>query len=634
MKNITLGSVCYFEGIKATIQKFVDFKKVIVKEDATGELHIKEIAQLEFGDAPAINETYIDSISDEDWKEANRRYSIIRPVLDLERTGEIEVNKTVFIKKIAEENAVGYVTIYRWINTFNTTGLVSSLVPVKRSGGKGKSRLSDELVLLMDETIKSFYLNAQKRSKKQTAIEVIRLCKNAGIESPHINTVFNRIKLIDKKNALNKRLGYLDVSQKIAPTPGTYEEAQNPLDVIQIDHTPLDIIVVSEDGRKPISRPYITLAIDVYSRMVAGFHISLDPPSALSTGICLSDAILPKDDICAKYALKTEWPVWGIMRNLHLDNAKEFRGTMLKRASEEYGFAINWRPKGKSRYGAHIERLLGTLSKKIHALPGTTFEEPKYRSNYDSEAKATMTLSELEKWIHIQIVDVYHNETNTGIGTSPLNRYNEGILGSSRKEGIGIPLMQFHPDKVKLDFLPYIERTIQRTGVVIDHIRYYSDIFKNYLYANAWNESDRFVKNKRSNSYIFKRDPRDISKIYFLDENEARYAEIHYADMRRPPMSVWEYRAALKKAQEFNPYSKITEDVIFDAYNRLREIEEKSKDSKSIAKKEERKRKVLEFKQSIRPKTDAKDESEEVMEDEIEEAVTRVIEPFDFDEEI
>lgn len=632
MKNITLGSICYFDGKKATIQKFVDFKKVIVKDDATGELHIKEIGQLDFDENPIINETYIDSISDEGWKEANRRYSIIRPVLDAERANKIEVNKTVLIKKIAEENDVGYVTIYRWINTFNTTGLVSSLVPVKRSGGKGKSRLSDEVVLLMDETIKSFYLNAQKRSKKQTAIEVIRICKNAGIEPPHVNTVFNRIKLIDKKNALNRRLGYLDVSQKIAPTPGTYEEAQNPLDVFQIDHTPLDIIVVSEDERKPISRPYITLAIDVYSRMIAGFHISLDPPSALSTGICLSDAILPKEDICAKHALKTEWPVWGVMRNIHLDNAKEFRGTMLTRASEEYGFTINWRPKGKSRYGAHIERLLGTLSKKIHALPGTTFEEVKYRSNYNSEAKASMTLSELEKWIHIQIVDVYHNDNHSGIGTSPLNKYNEGIFGSSRKEGIGIPLMQFHPDKVKLDFLPYIERTIQRTGVVIDHIRYYSDIFKNYLYENAWNESDRFVKNKRSNTYIFKRDPRDISKIYFLDEKEARYAEIHYADMRRPPMSIWEYRAALKKAQEFNPYSKITEDVIFDAYNRLRDIEEKSKESKNKAKRIERKRKVSEFQESMKSKNEVIIENQE--EEEIVEVTNRIIEPFDFDEEI
>jgi hypothetical protein len=32
------------------------------------------------------------------------------------------------------------------------------------------------------------------------------------------------------------------------------------------------------------------LAIDVYSRMVVGFCISLDPPGAISTGLCIAHA--------------------------------------------------------------------------------------------------------------------------------------------------------------------------------------------------------------------------------------------------------------------------------------------------------------------------------------------------------
>lgn len=36
-----------------------------------------------------------------------------------------------------------------------------------------------------------------------------------------------------------------------------------------------------------------------------------------------------------------------------------------------------WRPVAKPRYGAHIERLLGTLNEEIHGLAGTTFSNPK-----------------------------------------------------------------------------------------------------------------------------------------------------------------------------------------------------------------------------------------------------------------
>ncbi|MCR9171379.1 MAG: Mu transposase C-terminal domain-containing protein [bacterium] len=630
MKNIVPGTICKRGGTKCTVQKIVDFKSVIILEHNSRELDLVKLDDLEFTEKSGIDEKYIDSISDEDWKIANRRYSIIKPILDREINSNIEVNKTVLIRELCEEHEVAYTTIYRWLNQYNTTGLVSSLAPAKRSGGRGKSRLTQNVDQIIDETIENFYCVPQRPTKKETALEVIRRCKNAGIEPPHINTIYNRIKHLPKKLALTKRVGYLEVSQKVDATPGSYEEAQNPLDVIQIDHTVLDIIIVNEDNREPIGRPHITLAIDVYSRMVAGLYISFDSPGALGTGICLSNSILPKDQICSKYDLKTEWPIWGIMRNLHFDNAKEFKGTMIKRASEEYGFNINWRPKGKSRYGAHIERLLGTLSKRIHVLPGTTFSDVKYRANYNSEAKATMSLEEFEKWIHIQIVDVYHNQFHTGIGATPLQYYNEGIFGSDRKEGIGLPLMKLNPDKVRLDFLPHIERTIQRTGVVIDHVRYYSDIFRNYLFEKAWNENDRFVKNLRSKKFIFKRDPRDISKIYFFDEKEARYAEIPYADVRRPPMSIWEYRASLKKAKEYFPHSQITEDIIFDAYNRLRDIEESSKDSKKKAKRQSRKKKVKEFNLSV-----SSSKKEDIREEEtIPEIDFNSIEPFDYDDEI
>ena len=97
------------------------------------------------------------------------------------------------------------------------------------------------------------------------------------------------------------------------------------------------------------------------------------------------------------------------MKTIHLDNAKEFRGKMLKRACEEHGIDLAWRPVATPHYGGHIERLLGTLLREIHSLPGTTFSNPRERGEYDSDAKAAMTLAELEKWLATYIVEVYHS---------------------------------------------------------------------------------------------------------------------------------------------------------------------------------------------------------------------------------
>lgn len=49
--------------------------------------------------------------------------------------------------------------------------------------------------------------------------------------------------------------------------------------MVQIDHTLVDIIIVDPVERLPIGRPYVTFAIDVYSRCIAGFVLSLEAPS-------------------------------------------------------------------------------------------------------------------------------------------------------------------------------------------------------------------------------------------------------------------------------------------------------------------------------------------------------------------
>ena len=188
---------------------------------------------------------------------------------------------------------------------------------------------------------------------------------------------------------------------------------------MQIDHTKLDIILVDDHHRRPIGRPWITLAIDVFSRMVAGFYVSFDPPGALATGLCLAHAILPKEQWLAKRDIEAEWPVWGFPKTLHMDNAKEFRGLMLQRACAEYGIDIDWRPVARPHFGGHIERLLGTASKEIHTLPGTTFSNPQQRGSYDSEGKAALTLSEFEAWLAVYVTQVYHQRKHSSLGMSP-----------------------------------------------------------------------------------------------------------------------------------------------------------------------------------------------------------------------
>jgi hypothetical protein len=54
-------------------------------------------------------------------------------------------------------------------------------------------------------------------------------------------------------------------------------------------------------------------------------------------------------------------------------------------------------PPATPRFGGHIERLMGTLMTRVHALPGTTGSNVAARGNYPSEARAILTLCEFER---------------------------------------------------------------------------------------------------------------------------------------------------------------------------------------------------------------------------------------------
>jgi putative transposase len=148
----------------------------------------------------------------------------------------------------------------------------------------------------------------------------------------------------------------------------------------------------------------------VFSRMVASFYVSIDPPGAMATGLAIVHAMLPKQIWLARHDISTPWPVAGHIRMIHLDNAREFHGHMLDRACESYGIEITWRPVRQPWYGGHIERLLGTFAREIHNLPGSTFSNPAERGDYNSERQAAMTLSEFERWFAILVTQAYHQK--------------------------------------------------------------------------------------------------------------------------------------------------------------------------------------------------------------------------------
>jgi len=578
MINIVPGVTVEKGGQLYVITHLLDMEAVIAKDKETGRsdrLYIKDLLI----PTPKPNGEIIEKknpdkelglIEDKDWQEAQRRFALIRPLINVpRRTREM-------VAEQARAAKVHTATLYRWIDAYERTGRVSALLPPKRDGGRGVSRLSPEVEQILRATIEDFYISKRKPSIQLTCEKVEERCRNAGLPPPHPHTVRNRIAALTDRDKMERHRGSRAAQKHFTPAVSHFPGADWPLAVVQIDHTQLDIILVDDVHRRPIGRPWITVAIDVFSRMIVGFYISLDPPGGLSTGMCISHAILPKEKWLAKYDIATPWPCWGIPRTIHADNAKEFRGNMLKRACEEHSIDLQWRPVATPHYGGHIERLIGTLVKEIHKLPGTTFSNITERCEYDSDKAAVMTLSELEKWLAIFVVEVYHQRIHSALKMSPIRKYEEGIFGTKDRPGTGLPARIMDEDRLRLDFMPYIERTIQTYGVVIDEIHYYHDVLRRFV--NAKDPDNQHLKRQ----FVFKRDPRDISVIYFYDPELKEYYSIPYRDISHPALSLWELRE-VRRQLEKEGRENVDERLIFDAYERMRQQEEKAmRDTKKV----------------------------------------------------
>jgi putative transposase len=567
----------------STIYKIVqhlDFESAIGIDVETGRsmaLRLGELRSVEAGVQPPTNNVDMAEIADEDWQIAERRFAAIKPLL-----GNFSGGREAVVRR-AEEVGVDVGTLYRWMKRYRAYEVISALIPHKRGWQQGKGRISAQAEEVIGTALSDFYLTSQRPSVQKTIVEIQRRCSAQGIKAPGESAIRARITSLSERDRLRGR-GYKEKAKnRFLPAAGSFPNADYPLAVVQIDHTPADIILVDDVYRKPIGRPWITLAMDVHSRMVTGYYLSFDPPSETSVAMCVAHSVLPKEDWLALHKVDAQWPVWGVPRTIHVDNGADFRSNNFQQSCLMYGINLEFRPVKQPRYGGHIERMLGTLLREIHGLPGTTFSSIKERDGYDAEKHAVLTKSEFEEWLVTLICKVYHQRLHSTLMMSPSRKWEIGIFGNAETPGVGIPPRPVGGHSILLDFLPAFRRTVQTFGVTIDGMSYYAEALRPWINAV---EKDTGAKRE----FTFRRDPRDISTLWFFDPEIKQYFKIPFANQALPAMSVWEYRQAKEKLKQ-EGRAGVDHHQILRAVTELRTKVDEARERTKLARKQAQRRK-------------------------------------------
>ena len=291
------------------------------------------------------------------------------------------------------------------------SGLLGLITKNYKKGNR-RPKLHGRVYETMDEAIKEHFLDPDAKSKTALWGTVVNRCKESGLEAPSEKTFLRRIKQLGTHRVDRARHGEKAAysSQEFAwvADRSTPRHGERPFEIGHIDHTQLDIQLVGRRFGEKLSKPWLTILFDAYTRKVLAIILSFDSPSYRS---------------CMGVIARCVERHGRIPKNIVVDGGKEFQCIYCETLLAYLGSHKKSRPAGKSRYGSLVERFFGIANQQfVHNLRGNNkaLRNPRAMSStHDPRDRAVWTLSELRVVLEKYIDEVYGNLEHPALGVSP-----------------------------------------------------------------------------------------------------------------------------------------------------------------------------------------------------------------------
>lgn len=415
--------------------------------------------------------------SEQDLKTANRRQALLGAA-----------NPTVSAR-----------TLRRWqarqaAATANGGHAVLALVPRTASRGNRNARLSDEQTACITNIIQTTWNSPEARSDKACYRELQTLCAEEGITPPSYPTLIERIKAVEDAKTLRSRFGkrmayqqseFVDVLYADTPAHGS-----RPWQYVHIDHTQLDVELISSRSGKPLGRPWMSFAVDAFSRRIVALYLTFDAPSYHSVMMVVRDMV-------RRHGRLPEFVV--------VDNGRDFMSSAFETFLQAMGVHLRFRPAGQPRHGAVLERMFGRVNTEyIHNLSGNTKATKNVRMTTGKHLPvnfAEWTLEAMYYGITYWASEYYDQERHPALDMSPREAYERGLAHTGARAQRQILFNE--------DFLIATCPPVDRGGVRKIHNQRGTKV-NELLYWNPQFRDPRYAGQKLPARY----DPWDASSIY------------------------------------------------------------------------------------------------------------------------
>lgn len=281
------------------------------------------------------------------------------------------------------------------------------------------------------------------------------------------------------------------------------------LEKVEIDHTPLDLILLDDELHIPLGRPTLTMLVDVYSHCIVGYYFSFSEPSYDAVRRAMLNAMKPKYEVAKLYPdTINEWQCAGKIETLVVDNGAEFWSNSLELACEEIGINTQYNPVAKPWLKPFVERMFGTINTELlDPVPGKTFSNILQKHEYNPKKDAIMRFTTFMQLFHKWVVDVYHKDSDSRFKYIPSQLWEQGFNTLP-------PTVLNQEDLQQLDVVLSIskKRILRKGGIRLENLSYDSNELANYR---------KQFSHKESLEVLIKLNSDDISYIYvYLDKLE------------------------------------------------------------------------------------------------------------------
>lgn len=428
--------------------RFLGDRSITVAARRAAEQYVADITALEDDDARK--------------REMHRRYAYVKAVMALNLKAASRPVIESAVRQVHAEIRDGaanppnwQVVYYRWLKWYLDSGEdVRSLVPRYRNRGNHKRKftgarkqkgstyskrdleLAGQLAEIVKEVVETKYLTLQRLSVNEVYNSLLVRIHEENLTRdrcdrlpvPSARAVHYHVSKLDRYEVVKGREGkrIADIQFRAYVKGVT---VSRPLERVELDATDLDLLVIDDETGLPVGRPKFTVAIDAYTKMVLGFHVSFDGEGALSILRCLVHAILPKTYLRDEYPdVKHDWEAYGLPEVLVVDNGSGQHSTHLEDACLQLGISVQHCPVRNPWFKGTVERYLETQNTLfLHGLPGTTFSNVLDRGDYDAAKHSIVSFKTLMTILHKFVADFYQNRPHDGINDVPARLWGESI---------------------------------------------------------------------------------------------------------------------------------------------------------------------------------------------------------------